>query len=106
MTPDSAIEHDVLRQGADVKRRAARDDGYAAGGGCFSTRGAASSMQAHVGALDVQMVIAGLASSGSSKVPTRTKIKCGRGSAALNSGVPQCGQKRRCIRLPLSATLA
>jgi len=79
--------------------------GYAAGGGCRSIRGAASSMQAHVGALAVQMVIAGFASSGSSNVPTRTKIRWGRASASLNSGVPQRGQKRRCIRLPLSATL-
>jgi hypothetical protein len=38
-------------------------------------------------------------------VPTRTKIKCGRASASLNSGVPHFGQNRRCMRLPLSATL-
>jgi hypothetical protein len=62
-------------------------------------------MQAQRGALDVQIVIAGLARFGSSKVPTRTKIKCGRASASLKSGVPQPGQNRRCIRLPLSATL-
>jgi hypothetical protein len=62
-------------------------------------------MQAQPGALDVQMVIAGFASSGSSNVPTRTKIKCGRASASLNNGVPQLGQNRRCMRLPLSATL-
>jgi hypothetical protein len=52
------------------------------------------------------MVIAGLARFGSSKVPTLTNIKCGRASASLKSGVPQIGQNRRCIRLPLSATLA
>ena len=52
------------------------------------------------------MFIAGLARFGSSKVPTRTKIKCGRVSASLKSGVPQTGQNRRCIRVPLSATLA
>jgi len=63
-------------------------------------------MQAQRGALDVQMVIAGLARFGSSKVPTRTKIKCGRASASLNKGVPQVEQNRRCIRLPLSAMLA
>ena len=62
-------------------------------------------MQAQRGALDVQIVIAGLARFGLSKVPTRTKIKCGRASASLEIGVPQSGQNRRCIRLPLSATL-
>ena len=62
-------------------------------------------MQAQRGALEVQIVIAGLARFGSSKVPTRTKIKCGRASASLNNGVPHCGQNRRFIRLPLSATL-
>jgi len=51
------------------------------------------------------MVIAGLATLGSSKVPTRTKIRCGRASDSLNMGVPQSGQNRRCIRLPLSAKL-
>jgi len=51
------------------------------------------------------MVIAGLARFGSSKVPTRTNIKWGRASASLKSGVPQSAQNRRCIRLPLSATL-
>lgn len=79
---------------------------YAAGGGCFSTRGNAGSMQAQCGALEVQMVIAGRARSGSSKVPTRTNIRCGRASASLKSGVPQSAQNLRCIRLPLSATLA
>jgi len=62
-------------------------------------------MQAQCGALDVHIVIAGLARLGSSKVPTRTKIRCGRASASLKIGVPQSGQNRRCIRLPLSATL-
>lgn len=80
--------------------------GYAAGGGWCSTRGSSASMQAQRGALDVQMVIAGLARLGSSKLPTRTKIKCGRASASLNRGVPQVEQNRRCIRLPLSARLA
>jgi hypothetical protein len=62
-------------------------------------------MHAQVGALDVQMIIAGVASFGSSNVPARAKIKCGRASASLKSGVPHFGQKRRCIRLPLSAML-
>jgi len=66
-----------------------RRDNYAAGGGCLSTRGKAGSIQAQRGALDVQMVIAGLARFGSSNVPTRTKIKCGRASASLKSAVPQ-----------------
>ena len=78
---------------------------HAAGGGCFSTCGNSASMQAQRGADDVQIVIAGLARFGSSKVPARTKIKCGLASASLKSGVPQSGQNRRCIRLPLSATL-
>ena len=78
---------------------------YAAGGGCLSTRGKAASIQAQRGALEVQIVIAGLARFGSSKVPARTKIKCGLASASLKSGVPHSGQNRRCIRLPLSATL-
>ena len=51
------------------------------------------------------MVIAGLATLGSSKVPTRTKIRCGRASDSLNMGVPHPGQNRRCIRWPLSAKL-
>ena len=63
-------------------------------------------MQAHNGALDVQIVIAGLARFGSSKVPTRTKIRCGRTSASLEIGVPQSAQNLRCIRLPLSEMLA
>src|SRR4051812_5244979 len=63
-------------------------------------------MHAQLGALDVQMVMAGRGGVGSSKVPTRTKIKWGRASASLKSGVPQSPQNRRCIRLPLSAMLA
>ena len=62
-------------------------------------------MQAHEGACAVQIVAAGRAISGSSKVPARTKIRCGRDSASLNKWVPQTGQKRRCMRLPLSAML-
>src|SRR6187401_2033443 len=79
--------------------------GHAAGGGCFTTCGNSSLMQAQRGADDVQIVIAGSARFGSSKVPTRTKIRCGRASASLKSGVPHDGQNRRCIWLPLSATL-
>ena len=61
-------------------------------------------MQAHRGALALQIVIAGTARLGSSNVPTRTKTKCGLASASLKSGVPQDGQNRRCMRFPLSAT--
>ena len=60
-------------------------------------------MQAHVGAEDTQIVALGLAICGLSSVPLRTKIKCGRDSASLNIGVPQVGQNRLCIAVPLSA---
>src|SRR5215813_3536786 len=63
-------------------------------------------MQAQDGALAVQIVAAGRAISRSSKVPTRTNTRCGRDSDSLNRCVPQVGQNRRCIRLPLSAMLA
>jgi len=86
-------------------RQSSWRDNYAAGGGCPFARGNAASIQAQRGALEVQIVIAGSARFGSSKVPARTKIKCGLASASLKSGVPQSGQNRRCIRLPLSATL-
>src|SRR3954468_16507371 len=76
-----------------------------AGGGCSAKLGKPASTHAHDGALLVQIVAAGLAISGSSSVPARTKIRCGRTSASLNRWVPQVGQKRRCILLPLSARL-
>jgi hypothetical protein len=60
-------------------------------------------MQAQLGAMDTQIVALGLAISGSSNVPARTNIKCGRDSASLNICVPHFGQKRRCMALPLSA---
>src|SRR5687768_10507988 len=62
-------------------------------------------MQAQIGACDVQIVIDGLATPESSNVPARTKIRCGRASASLNICVPHFGQNRRCMTLPLSATL-
>ena len=62
-------------------------------------------MQAHEGACAVQIVAAGRAISVSSSVPALTKTRCGRASASLNRWVPQLGQKRRCIRFPLSAML-
>jgi hypothetical protein len=62
-------------------------------------------MQAHDGALAVQIVASGQGTSVSSKVPARTNIRCGRESASLNRCVPHDGQKRLCILLPLSAML-
>jgi hypothetical protein len=62
-------------------------------------------MHAHDGALAVQIVAAGRATSESSRVPARTNIRCGRDSASLNRCVPHIGQKRLCIVLPLSAIL-
>jgi len=53
-------------------------------GACRSIRGMLSSMQAQVGAAEVQIVALGFASSRSSRVPLRTKIRCGRTSASLN----------------------
>src|SRR5262245_19933028 len=102
-----------ITSAVDANRTARRRDmtppdfviGQPAGGGCRSIFGRLSLMHAHVGADEVQMVAAGFAISGSSSVPARTKIRCGRISASLNSAVPQLGQKRRCITLPLSATL-
>ncbi len=78
---------------------------HPAGGGCRATLGTLSLTHAQVGACDVHMVTDGFAISGSSSVPARTKIRLGRASAALNSGVPQAAQKLRHITLPLSATL-
>ena len=40
---------------------------------------------------------------GSSKVPTRTPVNCGLAEELANIWVPQIGQKRRWISLPLSA---
>src|ERR1700682_286069 len=62
-------------------------------------------MHAQLGAWDVQIVADGRATSRSSSVPARTKTRWGLDSAALNTWVPQSGQKRRCMVLPLSATL-
>jgi len=100
------VPADCLRKplNTTVRRHAGRDT-YSAGGACFSARGKPASIEAQRGALEVQIVIAGLARFGSSRVPARTKIKWGLASASLKSGVPQLGQNRRCIRLPLSATL-
>jgi hypothetical protein len=62
-------------------------------------------MQAQPGACETQIVLLGFTMPGSSKEPARMKIRCGRDSAPLNSGVPHVGQKRRCMTLPLSATM-
>ena len=75
------------------------------GGGCPSTYGIPASIDAQDGALRVQIVIIGLAISGSSSVPKRIVSRCGRASDCVVTGVPHCGQKRRCMRLPLAARL-
>src|SRR5277367_3538980 len=62
-------------------------------------------MQAQLGACEVQMVAEGAATSASSRVPARTKTKCGRASELLRICVPHTGQNLRCMTLPLSATL-
>src|SRR2546429_185011 len=79
---------------------------HATGGGWPSTFGRWGSMQAQVGALLVQIVLLGRTTSGSSSAPARMKTRVGRDSDALKRWVPQTGQKRRCILLPLSATLS
>src|SRR5262245_55287658 len=95
----------ATRRFNDFNLNARRSKRQAGGGGCPSKLGRLSSTQAHDGALAVQIVAAGLAISGSSSVPARTKIRCGRASASLNRCVPHAGQKRRCILFPLSAVL-
>jgi len=47
--------------------------GQLTGGGCAATLGKALSIQAQVGACEVQMVVDGRAISRSSRVPARTK---------------------------------
>lgn len=83
----------------------ARRFAHAAGGGWPSNCGSVSLIHAQAGAIFVHMVACGAAVAGSSSVPTRMKIKCGRESASLNMAVPQDGQNVRCMRLPLSAVL-
>jgi hypothetical protein len=63
------------------------------------------SIQAQLGADAVQMLVDGRASSWSSSVPVLIIRRWGRLSAALNNGVPHCGQKLRRMALPLSALL-
>jgi hypothetical protein len=77
-----------------------------AGGGCRGVLGSVSLMHAHDGAESVQIVSEGRANSGSSRVPARRIIKCGRASDELVTGVPQRSQNCRRMRLPLSAILA
>ena len=76
------------------------------GGGCFSTRSKPESRQAQVGALLAQMFIVGVTDDGSSKVPARTTVNCGRADELAKRCEPQRGQKRRLIWLPLSAVFA
>ena len=74
------------------------------GGGWPSYCGKSGSIHAQSGASAVQMVICGAIRFGSSSAPARMKMRCGRATARLNTGVPHVAQKPRCIRLPLSAT--
>ena len=59
----------------------ARCNDHFGGGGWASNFGKVSLMHAHLGALVTQIVAAGRARSGLSKVPARTINKCGRSSA-------------------------
>jgi hypothetical protein len=76
---------------------------FAGAGAALSNFGTVASMQAQLGADLAQIVAIGLPSSGSSNVPTRAMIRSGRVSDSLKTGVPQSGQKLRCITEPLSA---
>lgn len=51
-------------------------------------------MTAQLGALDVQIVTSGLASSGSSSVPPRIPMRCGRASEPVVTGVPHFDRSR------------
>lgn len=62
-------------------------------------------MHAHPGALVAQMLVVGVTDDGSSSVPARTTVYCGLPDESANRWQPQFGQKRRLIRLPLSAVL-
>lgn len=62
-------------------------------------------MQAHEGALDVQITAFGAAISGSSSAPARITTSSGRSAELLKICVPQVGQKLRTICAPLSAVL-
>jgi len=81
MRPNPSLNADVPHAGLRPRHEAAGKlvslgvTHHAAGGGCFTTCGSSALMQAQRGADDVQIVIAGLARFGSSKVPTRTKIR-------------------------------
>src|SRR5580692_10584066 len=73
--------------------------------GCRSTRSRVLSRQAQAGALLAQMFITGRTDDGSSRVPARTTVNCGRPDGFANRCEPQRGQNRRRISLPLSAVL-
>jgi len=73
--------------------------------GCCSTRCRLLSMHAQSGALPAQIFTAGRTADGSSKVPARTTVNCGRTEVLANRCAPQRGQNRRRISLPLSAML-
>lgn len=62
-------------------------------------------MQAHAGALAAQMFVVGWIDEGSSRLPARTTLMCGRADDLAKSCVPQLGQNCRITVLPLSAVL-
>ena len=90
---------------AYAQDRAGMEPGLGGGDGCFSTRSKPESRHAQVGALLAQMFIVGFTDDGSSKVPARTTVNCGRADELAKRCEPQRGQKRRLIWLPLSAVL-
>ena len=65
------------------------------GSGCCSTRSSVGSRHAQAGALLDQIFIVGRTEDGSSKVPARTTVKCGRADELENKCAPQLGQNRR-----------
>lgn len=73
--------------------------------GCCSTRSMAMSRQAQPGALAAQILVLGFTDEGSSRLPARTTLNCGRAEDLAKSCEPQRGQNWRVIWLPLSAVL-
>jgi hypothetical protein len=66
-------------------------------------RGRLGSIGAQLGAAAAQIVATGFTEFGSSSVPTRTTVMCGRRSDVTRTGVPHFEQNHQCIKLPLSA---
>jgi hypothetical protein len=99
------IERERYEHPTNAQEPAAAGAGLAGGDGCLSTRSKAVSMHAHAGALLAQIFINGRTDEGSSKLPARTTVNCGRADELAKSCEPHRGQKRRMILLPLSAVL-